>query len=132
MQMQVHTGSVTVNTANVKYDSRVERDLKRLNTLVLGLILMFLLLFVPISATSQLSELQAENNRIQAENEYMQAEINSMQSEIVEATNVTKIEKLATNKYGMVYPSEANCIRISKDKPTKNNLASTIKDEAYN
>ena len=119
------------NQATVKNVKTQTSSAKLFNVLFM-FVVVAIFLFVPVTLSSSLSSLQAENNKIQAENEYIQAEINSIESQLVEVTNVTKIEKTATKKYGMVYPSASNCITISKDDSAGDKLASTIKKEAYN
>ena len=76
--------------------------------------------------------IQHENNTLIEQNEYLQAEIDSLSSQIVEETRVTRIEEIATEKYGMVYPSADNCVTLSAESPDAQNLASVIRSEAYN
>ena len=65
-------------------------------------------------------------------NEYIQAEIDSLNTKINDASNINKIEKTATEKYGMVHSESQNCITVGDSKSSgKTNLASAIKDEAY-
>ncbi|MCQ2567324.1 MAG: septum formation initiator family protein [Mogibacterium sp.] len=99
---------------------------------VLVLIIAVGLVFLLVSLNAYAATLQYDNNVLRAENEYLQAEIDSMNSQIVEQTKVTRIEKLATGKYGMVYPSATNCITISEEEQTGESLAAMIKSEAYN
>ena len=100
--------------------------------LIRAIIIAVVALFVLVSMSAYAATLQYENNSLQKENAYIQAEIDSLDNQIVEETKVTKIEKTATQKYGMVYPTSENCITISNDKPTTDSLAATIKSEAYN
>ena len=88
--------------------------------------------FVLVGLQAYTATLQHTNNVLQSENEYLQAEIDSLNSQIVEETKITKIEKTATKKYGMVYPTSENCITIEEDEPVGENLAATIRGEAYN
>ena len=89
-------------------------------------------LFVLISLQAYTATLQHENNVLRETNECLQADIDSLNSQIVEETKVTRIEKTATQKYGMVYPTSDNCITIKGEEDTGVNLASTIRSEAYN
>ena len=90
-------------------------------------------IFVFVGLQAHIASLQYENNTLTNDNAYIQAEIDSLESQIVEETKVTSIEKIATEKYGMVYPTAENCITIKEDKPVKdNNLAVKIKKRAYN
>ncbi|HHW95135.1 MAG TPA: hypothetical protein GX736_04330 [Mogibacterium sp.] len=88
--------------------------------------------FVLIGLQAYTATLQHANNILVQDNQYLQAEIDSIKSQIVEETKVTRIEKIATNKYGMVYPTSDNCISICEGKENGKNLAAAIKSEAYN
>ena len=88
--------------------------------------------FVLVGMRSYAAIIQHENNVLQQQNEYLQAEIDSLSSRITEQTNVTKIEKIATEKYGMVYPSADNTVVLSSNADENRNLASVIRSEAYN
>ncbi len=91
-----------------------------------------LAVFVLIGLQAYTATLQHANNVLAENNAMLQAEIDSMESQIVEETKVTKIEKTAREKYGMVYPTSDNCITIHKDEEMGDNLAATIRKEAYN
>lgn len=90
-------------------------------------------IFVLIGLRSYGAIIQHENNVLTEQNEYLQAEIDSLNSQIVEETKVTKIEKIATADYGMVYPTSENCIRLGdNDLEETQGLAAAIRSEAYN
>ena len=58
--------------------------------------------------------------------------VDSLNTKINDASNINKIEKTATEKFGMVHSESQNCITIGDSKSSsKTNLASAIKDEAY-
>lgn len=88
--------------------------------------------FVLVGMRSYAAIIQHENNTLMEQNEYLQAEIDSLNSQIIEQTKVTRIEKIATETYGMVYPSSENCVTLSEEAPDAQNLASSIRSEAYN
>ena len=88
------------------------------------------LLLVVMAAFS--ADLNRKNNEIQKENEYLQAEIDSFQNEIGSASNINKIEQTATEELGMIHPESQNCVSIGDEKNKNTDLASTIKNEAYN
>lgn len=90
------------------------------------------MLFFLIGLSAYSASIQHANNMLANENSSLEAEIDSLNSRIVEATKVTKIEQTATVDYGMVYPTEENCIYIREDADKEGNLAATIKGEAYN
>ena len=90
-------------------------------------------IFVLVGLQAYTATLQYNNNSISSDNAYLQAEIDSLKSQIIDETKVTSIEKTATEKYGMVYPTADNCIAIKEDSEVKtDNLAVRIKKRAYN
>jgi len=102
---------------------------------VIKLLAVFMLgVFVLIGMRSYAAIIQHENNVLAEENAYIQAEIDSLNSQIVEETKVTRIEKVATEDYGMVYPTPENCIRLGdgEDDESDKGLADAIRNEAYN
>lgn len=101
-------------------------------SLVKIIALALLIIFTLVSLQAYTATLQHANITLQEENAYIQAEIDSMCSQIVEETKVTKIEKTARKKYGMVYPTSDNCVTIHEEEEMADNLAATIRSEAYN
>lgn len=93
---------------------------------------LILAVFVLIGLSAYAASIQHANNVLEQENAYIQAEIDSLNSRIVDATKVTKIENIATEEYGMIYPTSENCIVLSEDSESGENLAATIRSEAYN
>ena len=88
--------------------------------------------FVLVGMRSYAAIIQHENNVLMEQNEYIQAEIDSLSSQITEETKVTRIEEVATQQYGMVYPTADNCVVLIAGEVAANNLASMIRSEAYN
>ena len=89
-------------------------------------------IFVLVGMRSYAAIIQHENNILERENAYIQAEIDSLQSQIVDETRVTRIEKVATQQFGMVYPSVDNVVKLGNAVPEVKNLAASIRSEAYN
>ena len=112
-----------IRAARIKAD---RRSLARLLAVVM------IGIFVLVGMRSYAAIIQHENNVLQMQNEYLQAEIDSLSSQITEETKVTKIEQVATEKYGMVYPSADNTVILSSVQAEVSNLASIIISEAYN
>ena len=112
-----------------KSASRIKAD--RRSAIIFAAIII-IAAFLLVSMRSYAATLQHENNVLVADNEKIQAEIDSLNSQIVEATKVTKIEKIATEEYGMIYPTSENCVRISSDEENSQKLASVIRNGAYN
>ena len=112
-----------IRTDRIKADRM--SAIRILTVLIIGI-------FVLVGMRSYAAIIQHENNTLIEQNEYLQAEIDSLSSQIVEETRVTRIEEIATEKYGMVYPSADNCVTLSAESPDAQNLASVIRSEAYN
>lgn len=130
--MTTYSGTTRMNTTTV---GRVERrtSTAKTNGRMLKIIVAVLVLaFVLVGLQAYTATLQHANNILESDNAYLQAEIDSMQEEIVEQTKVTSIEKTATQKYGMVYPTSDNCVTIHEGEDMATDLAATIKSEAYN
>ena len=117
-------GSAGRRRARIRADRK--SAVKLLAVIMLGI-------FVLVGMRSYAAIIQHENNRLIEENEYIQAEIDSLSSQIVEETKVTKLEKTATEEFGMVYPTPENCIRLGSedDRDAQEDLAALIKSEAY-
>lgn len=111
--------------------SRDERIKANRRSVIKFLAIVMLGVFVLIGMRSYGAIIQHENNVLAEQNEYLQAEIDSLNSQIVEETKVTKIEKVATRDYGMVYPTSENCIRLGADEESDQGLADAIRSEAY-
>lgn len=121
--------SAAMTTESVKRYNGVDINRKRLFRIVA---IALLAIFVLIGLQAYTATLQHANNILEESNAMLQAEIDSMQSQIVEETKITKIEKTARKKYGMVYPSSDNCITIHEEEEMGDNLAAKIRKEAYN
>ena len=91
-----------------------------------------LAVFILVGLSAYAASIQHANNELIQENEYLQAEIDSLQSQIVDETRVTRIEKVATQQFGMVYPSAENVVKLGNVTSEVNNLAAAIRSEAYN
>lgn len=116
----------------IRFD-RIRADRK---SLIKFLVVFMLGVFVLIGMRSYGAIIQHENNMLAEENAYIQAEIDSLNSQIVEETKVTKIERVATEDYGMVYPTPENCIRLGDGDDgdgdsDEGGLAEAIRTEAY-
>ena len=88
--------------------------------------------FLLVGLSAYAASIQHANNVLMEENAYLQAEIDSLNSQIVEQTKVTRVEEVATKKYGMVYPTSDNCIVINENEESSTSLAASIRSEAYN
>ena len=117
--------------AGVRVQGRT-RSKRASRNLFLAISAIVLAVFILVGLSAYAASIQHANNVLMEENEYLQAEIDSLNSQIVEATKITKIEEVAKTKYGMVYPSPENCIVINEASENSQNLAVSIRSEAYN
>lgn len=108
------------------------KNMKQRKQLIKLISLVMLGIFVLVGMRSYAAIIQHDNNVLMEENAYIQAEIDSLSSQIVEETKVTKIEQIATTKYGMVYPTPDNCVKLSDNESEEQGLAAAIRSEAYN
>lgn len=125
------TDKLSARREQVKAAQR-KRSKRASRNIFLSATALILAIFVLIGLSAYAASIQHANNVLQEENAYIQAEIDSLNSQIVDATKVTKIEKIATEEYGMIYPTAENCIVISEDSESGENLAAVIRSEAYN
>lgn len=88
--------------------------------------------FLLVGLSAYAASIQHANNVLSQENAYLQAEIDSLKSQLVEETKVTRVEEIATEEYGMVYPTSDNCIVIDESEESSSNLAAEIRSQAYN
>lgn len=97
------------------------------------LVIVLASIFTLISLSAYSSKLQIENSRLEQSVENLQAEIASLNNDISKESNDSRIEKLATEKLGMVYPSAENSINIDAIEEADDgvSLAATIRAEAY-
>ena len=115
--------------ANSASIAEAVKDNKRIYKLIA---IALMVVFVLVGLQAYTATLQHANNVLQSDNEYLQAEIDSLDAQIVEETKVSAIERTATRVYGMVYPTSDNCVTIHEGEDMADNLAATIRDEAYN
>ena len=120
-----HTGVRTIPAVRTR-SRRASRNM------ILTMAALIAAVFVLVGLSAYAASIQHANNVLTQENAYLQAEIDSLNSQIVEQTKVTRVEKEATKKYGMVYPTSDNCIVINENAESSSSLAATIRSEAYN
>ncbi len=82
--------------------------------------------------TAYAAELRCDNNELIKQNEVLQTEVDTLDINLKSANSVDHIEKIATDKLGMVYPQEDECVYMSSAKAPEKNLAMTIRENAYN
>ncbi len=128
---QVTAGRLTNAGAGVLTQRRT-RSRRASRNLFIAIATLVLAVFILVGLSAYAASIQHANNVLAQENAYLQAEIDSLKSQIVEETKVTKVEEIATTKYGMVYPSAENTVVINENADGSQSLASVIRSEAYN
>lgn len=108
---------------------RVARDRKRF---IRAAAVILIGIFVLVGMRAYCAYMQHANNVLVRENAYLQAEIDSLNSSLSEENKVTRIEEAAIEKYGMVFPTSENCIKLGAPEDEGGSLAQVIKSEAYN
>ena len=122
-----NVNSTVVRTLPVRTRSR-----RASRNMILTMVALMAAVFVLVGLSAYAASIQHANNVLTQENAYLQAEIDSLNSQIVEQTKVTRVEEVATKKYGMVYPTSDNCIVINENEESSTSLAASIRSEAYN
>lgn len=126
--MNSGVGVVRRTAGNSKRSARAKQN----SRMFVGVIIAGIMCLMIVVMSAFAANLNQENNQLQKKNDYIQAEVDSLNTKINDASNINKIEKTATEKYGMVHSESQNCITIGDSKSSsKTNLASAIKDEAY-
>lgn len=100
--------------------------------ILVGAVIIGLICIIMVVVTAYAAELRVENNTLISENEAVQGEIDTLNVKIKSANNIEHIEKIATKKLGMVYPSEGECVYLKDSDAPKGNFAMVIKEQAYN
>ena len=108
--------------------SRESRDRRRMFRIAA---LILFAIFILVGMRAYCANLQHANNELIKENGYLEAEIDSLNSQLIEQTNVTTIEKIATDDYGMIFPTADNVIYLDDGKEEEDSLAAEIRSEAY-
>lgn len=88
-------------------------------------------IFILVGMRAYCAFMQHTNNELIKKNAYLQAEIDSLNSSLSDEISVTKIEEVAVDKYGMVFPNADNCINLGAAEDKENSLAQAIRSEAY-
>ena len=108
------------------------RSRRASRNLFLAISALVLAVFVLVGLSAYAASIQHANNELIQQNEYLQAEIDSLRSQIIEETKITKVEEIATGKYGMVYPTAENTVVINENEKGSSHLAASIRSGAYN
>lgn len=130
--MAARTGTIEISRRfNVKSRRGTDKHVVEKKKIAFFVLIFGTVFFLMIFMSALSADLRSENNRLIEKNEYIQAEIDSLNDEIGEATNIKRIEKIATEELGMVQADSKNNIKITQEDKSSMDLAAKIKDEAY-
>lgn len=87
---------------------------------------------IMVVLTAHAAEVRCDNNELIAANEALQGEIDTLDVKIKAANSVDHIESVAMDQLGMVYPDKESCIYLSGEAAPDEDLAMTIRENAYN
>ena len=107
-------------------------EARRKKQLIQLLTVVMLGIFVLVGMRAYCAYVQHANNVLIEENNLIRAEIDSLEREISDKSNVSNIEKVAVENYGMVFPTSDNVINLAEEGVSEESLAETIRSEAYN
>ncbi len=93
---------------------------------IIGLICVFIVVL-----TAYATELRVDNNRLISEINTLQGEIDTLNVRIKQANNIERIEEVAVQQLGMIYPDGDQCVYISQEDAPSGNLAMLIRENAY-
>lgn len=96
-------------------------------TVIVGLILVGMIIVSAYGAN-----IKYDINNLSRENAVIQGEIENLNVDIKSAVNIGNIEDRATKELGMVYPQVNQFRYLGSETDTTHNLASIIKERAYN
>jgi len=99
---------------------------------ILTIVIAGIICIAMVVLTAYAAELRCENNELIDKNAALQGEVETLSVQIKTANNIEHIEKVATTKLGMRYPTSDECIYITNSDKPKGNFATVIKKEAYN
>lgn len=94
--------------------------------ILIGLICIFIVVL-----TAYATELRVDNNKLISDINILQGEIDTLNVQIKQANNIERIEQVAVQQLGMVYPDGDQCVYISREDAPSGNLAMLIKENAY-
>lgn len=85
-----------------------------------------------IITTAYAASIKYDTNQLIKENNALEAEIENLNVQIYSVNNIEAIEKKATNKLGMKYPSSKKIVYLTEDDMPDKGFAETLRKQAYN
>lgn len=85
-----------------------------------------------IITTAYAASIKYDTNQIIKENNALEAEIENLNVGIYSADTIEAIEKKATKKQGMIYPSSKQVIYLTEEEKPDRGFAETLRKQAYN
>lgn len=105
---------------------------KDMRATVMAVLVAGLLLVSTIVVSAYTASLKYDNNELISANAELQDDIDVLSVKIQSATNLSNIERIAREKYGMSYADEGQYIYITNSDEPSEKFAIGIKKEVYN
>lgn len=96
-------------------------------TIVTGVICIGLII-----TTAYAASIKYDTNQLIKANNALEAEIENLNVQIYSVNNIEAIEKKATKKLGMKYPSSKKIVYLTEDDMPDKGFADTLRKQAYN
>lgn len=96
-------------------------------TIVTGVICIGLII-----TTAYAASIKYDTNQLIKENNALEAEIENLNVQIYSVNNIEAIEKKATKKLGMKYPSSKKIVYLTEEDMPDKGFAETLRKQAYN
>lgn len=96
-------------------------------TIVTGVICIGLII-----TTAYAASIKYDTNQLIKANNALEAEIENLNVQIYSVNNIEAIEKKATKKLGMKYPSSKKIVYLTEDDMPDKGFANTLRKQAYN
>lgn len=100
--------------------------------LMLFTVLIGILCIGLIITTAFAASIKYDTNQMIKQNNALEAEIENLNVKIYSSNNIEALEKRATEKLGMVYPSSKQIVYLTEDEKPDKGFADTLRKQAYN
>ena len=107
--------------------SIIDKKKTILTVVAIGFVCIMLVLLTAFAA-----ELRHQNNALIKQNKALQGEVDTLDVQIQAKTSIARIEDVAMNELGMVYPTSEECVYLTEDDAPEGNFAAVLKEDAYN
>lgn len=100
--------------------------------IIMSILLIGLIAVLLVALSAYAAELKYDNNVIASQNEDIQGQIDTIGVQIKAANSVDQIMSTATEKLGMVYARDNQCVYLEEESVPDGSLAMIIRENIYN